>query len=136
MQSLERGAVPERLLSVVQTLLAVDSTFSVNWLGILLQAHLHPGMPQSELGKSIGIEYSATIVRLVTRLSALQVRGTGLGLIESTTNPADRRVRQISLTPQGQVVVASVMDAFMQVPAGFTAPMNSPGAEQRSSAGT
>lgn len=61
-----------------------------------------PGIPQSDLYKSLGVSDSAAS-RIIAILSDIGGRHTeGFKLIEVQVNPHDRRERRINLTTKGQ----------------------------------
>jgi MarR family transcriptional regulator, lower aerobic nicotinate degradation pathway regulator len=74
-----------------------------------------PGIDQRSLAGSIGFDTS-TIAGVVDRLE-------GRGLLARNTTAEDRRVRQLTLTPAGQALLAEVLPLMQRAQARMLAPL-------------
>lgn len=74
-----------------------------------------PGVDQRTLARSIGFDTS-TIANVIDRLESR-------GLVERRLDPADRRVRLLSLTPEGDALLADVVPAMKRAQERMLAPL-------------
>ena len=74
-----------------------------------------PGVDQRTLARSIGFDTS-TIAGVVDRLEAR-------GMLLRSASPDDRRVRLLSLTPDGQTLLAQVTPGMQRAQARMLAPL-------------
>lgn len=82
-----------------------------------LQAvHNQPGIDQRTLASCIALDTSTT-AGVVERLQAR-------GWLHRTPDPADRRVRRLQLTPQGQALLQAVVPAMQRAQVRILQPLN------------
>jgi MarR family transcriptional regulator, lower aerobic nicotinate degradation pathway regulator len=74
-----------------------------------------PGVDQRTLAKTIGFDTS-TIGGVVDRLEAR-------GLMQRNASTSDRRVRQLTITPEGQALLTAVMPAMLAAQKRMLAPL-------------
>ena len=74
-----------------------------------------PGTDQRTLAGRIGLDTS-TVAGVVDRLEQR-------GLLQRSLSPQDRRVRLLSLTPEGHVIVRAVVPAMQRAQARILAPL-------------
>jgi DNA-binding MarR family transcriptional regulator len=90
--------------SVHEFLVAMkDSGLSPSQLNTLMRLHYRGSCQVSGIGDELGVTPAAAS-QIVDRL-------VGMGLIERTEHPTDRRVRQVHLTPKGRALVARGVEA-------------------------
>jgi DNA-binding MarR family transcriptional regulator len=77
-----------------------------------------PGVDQRSLSRSIGFDTS-TIASVTDRLEAR-------GLVQRQLDPADRRVRLLSLTEEGQAVLQAVIPAMRRTQQRILEPLPTP----------
>src|SRR5574337_49705 len=70
----------------------------------LQAAHNSPGLDQRTLARTIGFDTSTT-AGVIDRLESR-------GLLQRNASPADRRVRLLTLTPQGEALLAATVPAM------------------------
>jgi DNA-binding MarR family transcriptional regulator len=75
-----------------------DSGLSTSQLNTLMRLHYRGSCPVSGIRDELGVS-AAAASQIVDRL-------VGMGLIERSEDPTDRRVRQITLTSRGRSLVA------------------------------
>jgi len=80
-----------------------DSGLSTSQLNTLMRLHYHGSCPVSGISDELGLT-AAAASQIVERL-------VGMGLIERSEDPKDRRVRQIRLTGKGRSLVARGVEA-------------------------
>lgn len=68
--------------------------------------HNTPGLDQRTLARTIGFDTSTT-AGVIDRLEAR-------GLLQRNASPEDRRVRRLTLTPQGEALLAEVIPAMQR----------------------
>lgn len=73
-----------------------------------------PGLTQSDLGRSLGLDKTT----LMSQLDQLERRG----LVERRSAPSDRRLRIPAITPAGEAVRAKVADACAAAEASVLTP--------------
>ena len=74
-----------------------------------------PGVDQRTLARTIGFDTS-TIAGVIDRLEAR-------GLMQRQVSPTDRRVRLLSLTPEGQALLAEVIPPMLRAQERMLAPL-------------
>lgn len=74
-----------------------------------------PGLDQRTLARSIGFDTS-TIAGVIDRLE-------GRGLMQRNASPEDRRVRLLTLTDEGQRLLATVLPGMQRAQARMLAPL-------------
>ena len=90
--------------SVQEFILAMkDSGLSPSQLHTLMRLHHQGSCPVSGISDDLGVT-AAAASQIVERLS-------GMGLLERSEDPSDRRVRQVTLTPKGRGLVARGVEA-------------------------
>jgi DNA-binding MarR family transcriptional regulator len=80
-----------------------DSGLSTSQLNTLMRLHYRGSCPVSGISDELGLT-AAAASQIVDRLA-------GMGLIERTEDPRDRRVRQVRLTTKGRGLVARGVEA-------------------------
>ena len=80
-----------------------DSGLSTSQLNTLMRLHYRGSCPVSGISDELGLTAAAGS-QIVDRLA-------GMGLIERTEDPADRRVRRVRLTAKGRGLVARGVEA-------------------------
>ena len=80
-----------------------DSGLSTSQLNTLMRLHYRGSCPVSGISDELGLTAAAGS-QIVDRLA-------GMGLIERTEDPTDRRVRQVRLTAKGSGLVARGIEA-------------------------
>ena len=80
-----------------------DSGLSPSQLNTLMRLHYRGSCPVSGISDELGVT-AAAASQIVERLS-------GMGLIDRSEDPSDRRVRQVTLTPKGRGLVARGVEA-------------------------
>ncbi|HKY84964.1 MAG TPA: MarR family transcriptional regulator [Anaerolineales bacterium] len=80
-----------------------DSGLSTSQLNTLMRLHYRGSCPVSGISDELGLT-AAAASQIVDRLA-------GMGLIERTEDPTDRRVRQVRLTAKGRGLVARGVEA-------------------------
>lgn len=86
------------------------------YLGLLSVIRAHPGQPQSRIAEAVALSRSS-FVTILDQLSAE-------GLIERRPSDFDRRVNGIWLTPQGEELVARLMQEAQRYEAEMTRGMS------------
>ncbi|MBE9640508.1 MarR family winged helix-turn-helix transcriptional regulator [Salipiger mangrovisoli] len=86
------------------------------YLGLLSVIRAHPGKPQSRIAEAVALPRSS-FVTILDQLSAD-------GLIERRPSTFDRRVNGIWLTPEGETVVAGLMQEAQRYEAEMTRGMS------------
>ena len=81
----------------------------------LQSVHNAPGIDQRTLAGTIGFDTS-TIAGVIDRLEAR-------GLLQRSASPADRRVRLLSLTSEGQALLAALVPSMLQAQQRMLAPL-------------
>ncbi len=76
---------------------------STTQLNTLMRLYYHNACPVSEIGDHLGITNAATS-QMVQRL-------VEQGLLERTEDPADRRVKQLTLTAKGRALIDQAIEA-------------------------
>ena len=79
------------------------SGLSSSQLNTLMRLHYRGSCPVSGIGDELGVT-TAAASQIVERLS-------GMGLIERSEDPTDRRVRQVALTSRGRSLMARGFEA-------------------------
>jgi DNA-binding MarR family transcriptional regulator len=80
-----------------------DSGLSTSQLNTLMRLHYRGSCPVSGISDELGLT-AAAASQIVDRLA-------GMGLIERSEDPTDRRVRQVRLTTRGRSLVARGVEA-------------------------
>jgi DNA-binding MarR family transcriptional regulator len=80
-----------------------DSGLSTSQLNTLMRLHYRGACQVSGISDELGVT-AAAASQIVDRLA-------GMGLIERTEDPTDRRVRQVKLTSRGRSLVARGVEA-------------------------
>jgi DNA-binding MarR family transcriptional regulator len=80
-----------------------DSGLSPSQVNTLMRLHYRGSCPVSSIGGELGVT-AAAASQIVDRLA-------GMGLIERSEDPKDRRVRRIRLTAKGRGLVARGVEA-------------------------
>ena len=78
----------------------------------------NPGIDQRSLARAIGLDTS-TIGSVIDRLEAR-------GLVSRNVSPTDKRVRMITLTPQGKEAVEAVIPSMLQAQERMLDPLTKP----------
>lgn len=92
----------DRLMQALVEFHKLDPEMTVNRLLIYLNAAINPGHKQTELEGLTGLQQSGAS-RAVATLSKFQgFNQPGLDLVESMSNPQDRRHKVVGLTPKGE----------------------------------
>lgn len=81
----------------------------------LQSVHDAPGLDQRTLARTIGFDTS-TIAGVVDRLEAR-------GWVQRNASPTDRRVRLLTITAEGQALLARVLPAMQRAQARMLAPL-------------
>ena len=81
-----------------------------------------PGIDQGTLARTIGFDTS-TIGNVIDRLESR-------GLVRRAVSPADKRVRQVTLTPEGEQLLAKVVPPMLRSQALFLEPLQPEKREQ------
>jgi DNA-binding MarR family transcriptional regulator len=82
---------------------------------LLVDLHQHPGTTQADLVRRIGME-QPTIANSVSRMERA-------GFIRRESDPKDRRITRLSLTPQGESAVEGVVTGWVEADRVATAGM-------------
>lgn len=82
---------------------------------ILQSIHNQPSIDQRSLARSIGLDTS-TLAGAVDRLEAR-------GLLRRNTTPEDRRVRRLTITPEGSEVLLQAIPSIRRAQARMLAPL-------------
>ncbi|MDD2882696.1 MAG: MarR family transcriptional regulator [Rhodoferax sp.] len=85
---------------------------------ILQMVHNHPGFDQRTLARNIALDTSTT-AGVVDRLEAR-------GLMARSASPDDRRVRLLTLTPEGEQLLADAIGPMERAQELILAPLTSP----------
>jgi DNA-binding MarR family transcriptional regulator len=86
-----------------------DSTMGMQQLKLLLSLAVHGALNQNDLEAHTGVKKSSN-GRNIDRLGPGSARETGLGLVESTVDPMDRRYKIVRLTAMGDALLKKCAD--------------------------
>lgn len=102
----------QRLLRALDVARTLDPHMPVQYLLALLAISRNPGCSPGDLVVELGTS-SASAARIVAALSTWERVGKrGHGLIHITISTADRRRRELWMTPEGQQLIARLEEAL------------------------
>jgi MarR family transcriptional regulator for hemolysin len=105
-----------RWRQLLDTEIQASGLTDATWRPLLHLYRLGDGIRQKDLAASVGIE-GPSIVRLLDTLVAK-------GLVERSEDVTDRRAKQLSLTPDGQLLVARIREIVLSLENELLAPFS------------
>ncbi len=96
-------------LRLLRELQKIDAEFPLQYAVCLAEISLEEGLSLTELSARTGMALS-TVSRIVGALSKNRQKGAPYNLVKVKISAAERRRKEIYLTPRGRAVVSSIAD--------------------------
>jgi DNA-binding MarR family transcriptional regulator len=93
----------------------IDPEFPLQYAVCLAEISLKEGLSLTRLSETTGMPLS-TVSRIVGALSKHRQKGTAYGLVRVVISAAERRKKEIYLTPRGRAVIGSLNDILAARP--------------------
>lgn len=101
----------KNFLQLLRELQKIDSEFPLQYAVCLAEIALDEGLSLSTLSDRTGMALS-TVSRIVGALSKNRQKGAPYGLVRVKISPAERRRKELSLTPRGKAVINGIAGAM------------------------
>lgn len=100
----------EDLRRILKELQKIDPEFPLQYALCLCEIAADEGLSLSALAERAGMPLS-TVSRIVGALSSKRQKGKPYGLVKVTVSSAERRRKELTLTPKGRSVMESLCAA-------------------------
>jgi DNA-binding MarR family transcriptional regulator len=112
---LEDAEKVEALIRVIDIFREYDTTFPASYIAAFLLVAMKPGKGSSEYARDLGLAQAVTS-RLMLEIGQKSRTGEeGLGLLDSSPDGQDLRVRRVFLTNKGRGLLRRVLAAMKKL---------------------
>lgn len=102
----------ERLARVIDIFREFDTAFPSSYIAAFLLVALKPGKGGTDYARELGLAQAVTS-RLLLEIGPKTRNGDeGLGLVDSSPDGKDLRIRRLFLTPKGKALLRRIMVAM------------------------
>ncbi len=97
------------LLRLLREMQKIDAEFPLQYAVCLAEISLEEGLSLTELSVRTGMALS-TVSRIIGALSRKRQSGAAYNLVKVKISTAERRRKELSLTPRGRAVIDSIAE--------------------------
>lgn len=97
-----------KLLDILRRIQSIDAEFPLQYAICLVQISQDEGCSLTQLAEKTNLALS-TVSRIVGALSAYRQVGEPYGFVEVRLSPAERRKKELYLTPLGQKTLQNIL---------------------------
>ena len=96
-------------MQLLRELQKIDREFPLQYAVCLAEISMNEGLSLTQLAEKTGMALS-TVSRIVGALSKHRQKGTPFGMIKVQVSSAERRRKELYLTPKGKAIIHSIAE--------------------------